>query len=333
MKDNALLKHPLTEAEIAQLEDFLMSDSVPEEAMDISMMDGFITALASGPSLMMPSLMLRWIWDAEHGQDAPMFASAEEAESTITLILRHWNDINDTLNHAPDEYQPLILERKADGRTIPILDSWCSGYYKGTVADRAGWKPLLDAHPEWFTAITLYGTKDGWDELERRQDSLEQHQSFADSLADSVRNIHRYWLDQRRLQIARGEMPTVIAQSQPIRKAAKVGRNVPCPCGSGKKYKRCHGGGENAVAEANRYPVHSPVSQRLSRDGTTVEIQIYEDGKAGWLLEVVDEFGNSTVWDDSFLTDQAALAQALNTIEREGITSVLGPVPATTMRH
>ncbi len=25
------------------------------------------------------------------------------------------------------------------------------------------------------------------------------------------------------------------------RKAAKVGRNEPCPCGSGKKYKKCHG--------------------------------------------------------------------------------------------
>jgi hypothetical protein len=50
----------------------------------------------------------------------------------------------------------------------------------------------------------------------------------------------------------------------------------------------------------------------LSRDGTTVEIQIYDDGKDGWLLEVVDEFGNSTVWDESFLTDDAALAEALN---------------------
>ena len=104
MKNDALLKHPSTEAEIAQLEDFLMSDSVPEEAMDISMMDGFITALASGPSLTLPSAMLRWIWDSEQGQDGPMFASAAEAESIITLILRHWNDINETLNHTPDEY-------------------------------------------------------------------------------------------------------------------------------------------------------------------------------------------------------------------------------------
>ena len=33
--------------------------------------------------------------------------------------------------------------------------------------------------------------------------------------------------------------------SQPVRTSAKVGRIDPCPCGSGKKYKKCHGqGGE-----------------------------------------------------------------------------------------
>ena len=26
-----------------------------------------------------------------------------------------------------------------------------------------------------------------------------------------------------------------------VREGAKVGRNDPCPCGSGKKYKQCHG--------------------------------------------------------------------------------------------
>ena len=135
------------------------------------------------------------------------------------------------------------------------------------------------------------------------------------------------------MQIAHGEMPTAMGQSEPIHRAPKLGRNVPCPCGSGKKYKRCHGAAEDAVVEDNRYPVHSPLSQRLSRDGTTVEIQIYEDGKGGWLLEVVDEFGNSTVWNESFLTDQAALTEALKTIEREGIASVLGSPPATTIRH
>jgi uncharacterized protein len=46
MKHDALLALPLTDAEIEQLDDFLMSDSVSEEAMDVSMMDGFMTALA-----------------------------------------------------------------------------------------------------------------------------------------------------------------------------------------------------------------------------------------------------------------------------------------------
>src|SRR5690606_41820506 len=31
------------------------------------------------------------------------------------------------------------------------------------------------------------------------------------------------------------------AAPQPIRRGQKIGRNDPCPCGSGKKYKHCHG--------------------------------------------------------------------------------------------
>ncbi|HGG56485.1 MAG TPA: zinc chelation protein SecC [Nannocystis exedens] len=31
------------------------------------------------------------------------------------------------------------------------------------------------------------------------------------------------------------------AQAPYVRAVPKVGRNEPCPCGSGKKYKRCHG--------------------------------------------------------------------------------------------
>ncbi|MBU0486548.1 MAG: SEC-C domain-containing protein, partial [Bacteroidetes bacterium] len=33
-------------------------------------------------------------------------------------------------------------------------------------------------------------------------------------------------------------------KAQPVRMEKKVGRNEPCPCGSGKKYKQCHGTAE-----------------------------------------------------------------------------------------
>jgi uncharacterized protein YecA (UPF0149 family) len=32
------------------------------------------------------------------------------------------------------------------------------------------------------------------------------------------------------------------------RSTPKVGRNDPCPCGSGKKYKKCHGATEGSAA-------------------------------------------------------------------------------------
>jgi len=34
-------------------------------------------------------------------------------------------------------------------------------------------------------------------------------------------------------------------RQQPIRVEKKIGRNDPCPCGSGKKYKNCHGANLN----------------------------------------------------------------------------------------
>jgi preprotein translocase subunit SecA len=36
-----------------------------------------------------------------------------------------------------------------------------------------------------------------------------------------------------------GEQVAVAAE--PVRAEPKIGRNEPCPCGSGKKYKHCHG--------------------------------------------------------------------------------------------
>jgi len=44
---------------------------------------------------------------------------------------------------------------------------------------------------------------------------------------------------QQELQYQAGAAP--VEEHKPVRTGAKVGRNDPCPCGSGKKYKKCHG--------------------------------------------------------------------------------------------
>ena len=138
---------PLTDAEIEQLDDFLTRESTPKEAMDISMMDGFVTALASGPNMMMPSSMLRWIWDADRGEQSPTFASAAESKHIVELIIRYWNNVNDTLNNTLEEYEPLVLQREVGGATIPVIDEWCVGYYKCIAIDRGGVGTLDGAAP------------------------------------------------------------------------------------------------------------------------------------------------------------------------------------------
>jgi preprotein translocase subunit SecA len=37
------------------------------------------------------------------------------------------------------------------------------------------------------------------------------------------------------------EANEAVAKAKPVKIAPKVGRNDPCPCGSGKKYKQCCG--------------------------------------------------------------------------------------------
>jgi uncharacterized protein len=67
--------------------------------------------------------------------------------------------------------------------------------------------------------------------------------------------------------------------------------------------------------------IHSPLERRISERGISIKVLIYHgEDDAGWILEVVDHTGGSTVWDEAFVSDQAALDEALRTIEREGIS-------------
>ena len=69
--------------------------------------------------------------------------------------------------------------------------------------------------------------------LRREAEALAARMQFQHDAAPSLS-------DAPAAQAAPGEAPAPAAQ-QPLRQEAKVGRNEPCPCGSGKKYKHCHG--------------------------------------------------------------------------------------------
>ena len=69
--------------------------------------------------------------------------------------------------------------------------------------------------------------------------SVAQREAAQNTVLDITRNIQRKKdRELSALQFAGGE---AVSRPQTVTNAAKVGRNDPCPCGSGKKYKKCHG--------------------------------------------------------------------------------------------
>jgi uncharacterized protein len=69
--------------------------------------------------------------------------------------------------------------------------------------------------------------------------------------------------------------------------------------------------------------ITSPLSGFVEENGDRVDIAIYrlEDEDAEWSLEIVASDGCSTVWEEPFESDEAALAEALSAIKDEGIKS------------
>ncbi len=66
-------------------------------------------------------------------------------------------------------------------------------------------------------------------------------------------------------------------------------------------------------------------STEITRDDKTVRIDTYPDGEGGWILEIVDQEWNSTLWDDSFSTAEEAMRVGVEAVEREGIGAFIGP--------
>lgn len=223
-----MLNKSLTRAELDDLDNFLMSDAVPEESMDLISLDGFLTALAIGPEMVPPSEWLPLVW-YETGEEEMVWESNAQAQKYIGLVMRHMNGIADLFQRAPQDFEAITLERVVDGKTIRIFDDWCFGFMQGVALRIKDWEPIFTADESVMamSIVTLYGTEDGWKELEEAPELAAKHDLHAELLEPSVRAIYEFWLKRR-------AVPSVM----PV-KSAKVGRNDPCSCGSGKKFKKC----------------------------------------------------------------------------------------------
>jgi hypothetical protein len=69
----------------------------------------------------------------------------------------------------------------------------------------------------------------------------------------------------------------------------------------------------------------SEIIKEIERDGLKVKIEVYKaDQKGGgWILEIVDEGWNSTVWDSQFPSSEEAMDAGITAIDEEGIQSFI----------
>lgn len=67
-----------------------------------------------------------------------------------------------------------------------------------------------------------------------------------EDINSELKDIYGKFAEEERKEIAKHSMTsteTIYIGTNPMRrKAPKIGRNEKCPCGSGKKYKKCCGG-------------------------------------------------------------------------------------------
>jgi len=222
---------PLTDAEFDRIGKFLKSCK-DNKAMNLEELDGFFAALIAGPETVMPSEYLPEVFGGEMS-DACEFDSLNEANEILGLMMRHWNTIAAIL-HKDEVYVPMLLE---DENGVVHGNDWARGFMRGMGMLHDGWAELVndEEHSGCMVPVfMLYHEHDEDPEMRPEPISRERREDIIAYIAAGLLGAYRYFRSQRQANAG-------TYRPEPRRSTPKVGRNDPCPCGSGKKYKRCCG--------------------------------------------------------------------------------------------
>ncbi len=250
---------PMSEDEMDQLAGFLAEHAIPHGGMSLEVLDGFLSALVVGPELVMPGEYLPEIWG-----EVPEWQEMAQAQQALALVMRLWNHIAWRVRQPIEEdldadeqsflLPPFGLPELPEGATpdeeaddydpladvpddFPFAAGWANGFLHGMSLRQAQWDAWLEQDEHFFEDFELLVElsvispehRHEMDLPEGEAMGLEERISAAMGIPDM--------LQQMNLQRLESMHP------QPIRRAPEPGRNDPCPCGSGKKFKKCCGDG------------------------------------------------------------------------------------------
>lgn len=239
---NESLQAQLADDQLDRLEELLSDPALPE-AMRLDEIQGYLCAALSGPQ---PIAEEEWLADVLGDET---LLETEIGREAAELLRRFATALEEEL--AAGEPPVLLLYGKEDDENGPSdYVPWCQAYLAGVDAAEEDWFEFLgetedgevdkDSGDEisylderLFPMMVLTGeaeaaaTEHGedWPGGEERDQIINDCE---EDLAQAVTDIYRFWQAKRGSGTIRREEP-------------KVGRNDPCPCGSGKKFKQCCG--------------------------------------------------------------------------------------------
>jgi yecA family protein len=218
----------LSEEEEAELADF--SESLPGAGFNIAKLHGLLSAFAAGPVQMTPADILALLREVAGGQNA---GDTGESAAILKLLSRFYGGITEAFRF--ESFVPQ-LQQKGVMVTDPGggITSWCSGFILAVDRHKIPWQP-------WFKdlrrakAISLIAGLAEVERLRELETAIGEETAWTalNMIGELVPLIRDYWAFESALNDYLGP--------QPDNPELKVGRNDPCPCGSGKKFKHCHG--------------------------------------------------------------------------------------------
>lgn len=221
----------LDEVELDTLAEFL-GKAKGGKAMNLEALDGFFAALIAGPEVVPPSEYLPEVFGGDMSQTCE-FTGIDQANEILGLMMRHWNTIAATLKNG-DVHLPILLEDRDD---VSQGGDWAHGFMRGIEMRRTSWAELFgdDEHSGCLVPVLmLYHEHDEDPELRPGPIEPAKREEIIVHMAAGIVRAYRYFRSHR-------PRAGRVARGGPYSNRRKIGRNEPCPCGSGKKHKRCCG--------------------------------------------------------------------------------------------
>jgi uncharacterized protein len=225
--------NPLTEDELDRLEELLEANVFNGEAMRLDEVQAMLCAVISSPQPVSPTLWLPEVL----GEGMAVADNAEVAE-VLELLMRFNNDIASALL-ADETVAPLLYPVDETAEEYDFA-AWADAYVFG--AGLGGdWYEQAGKHADDLSELLeplflLNGMlkEDAEKSGERWFSPAEEARLVADiqeKLPLIVQSLYNFWRAKRGGVTVHHDEP-------------KTGRNDPCPCGSGKKFKQCCGSPE-----------------------------------------------------------------------------------------